>query len=889
MARLSQLSNLNVNPLKNPIIFRMPLRDLPSAWMEHIPFALYLMDLLRPESFVELGTFYGVSYCAFCQAVKELELSTRCYAVDTWAGDAHTGPYQSEVLESLHQHHDTRYGEFSTLIQSTFDEAVEHFEDGSIDLLHIDGYHTYEGVKHDLETWKHKLSSRAVILFHDTFERAGDFGVWKLWEELKIQYPHFEFVHGHGLGVIAFGKNVPSSLLPLLNASEDETGVIREFFYEMGQRIALITALAEKNQIESRLRSDLQEVEVLKKTLAFRILMRLRNMAGWFFPKGSRRRKLYSFTAIRVYSLAISLKPENVKQTFDKGMTFWKRNGSRPLARKIWLKVQGNVPYFFKKPKRRQMDKKSAEKILAKLDYKPVISVVMPTYNTPVRYLKAAIKSVQAQYYPHWELCICDDSSTNPSTLALLKSIDDKRIKVNFLEKNCGISGATNWAVESASGEFVAPLDHDDELLPDALLEIVGRLNEQPDLDVIYSDQDKIDPKGKRSEPFFKPDWSPEYLLAVMYIGHLLVLRRELFNQIGGMNTDFDGVQDYELMLRVAEQTSKIAHIPKILYHWRKIPGSVALGLDEKGEKIERLQAQAVNEHLKRIGFNAEASRHPVHRHRAMLAPKPRVQNPKVSIVIVTKDAPEQISRCLASIVERTTYRNYEIIVVDNGTTDLLAQSILRRYQVKLVPFNQPFNYSKANNLGVNAAGGEIIVLLNNDTEVISPDWLEQMLLYLDDPGVAAVGPMLLYPDQTIQHAGIVLGLRGTADHVMRGYPHTSDGYAGSLSCPRNVSVVTGACLMTRREDYLNFGGLVEYYGTHYQDVDLCLRFLSAGKRMVYVPYAVLIHYEGATRGKRYDHLDRALLLDTWGELIASGDPYYNPNFSLHLSDYIID
>jgi GT2 family glycosyltransferase len=305
------------------------------------------------------------------------------------------------------------------------------------------------------------------------------------------------------------------------------------------------------------------------------------------------------------------------------------------------------------------------------------------------------------------------------------------------------------------------------------------------------------------------------------------------------------------------------------------------MGLDEKGDKIEIMQTRAVNEHLSRLGIHSVAVQHPMHRHRVLIRPGPRESYPLVSIIILTKDAPQHLGRCLQSIFKQSTYSNYEVIAVDNGTTNPDALKILKDNPVKIVPFHEEFNFSKANNIGVQNSQGEFIILLNNDTEVITPDWIEELLFYCDFPDVGVVGPLLLYPDQTVQHAGVVLGFRGTADHIMRHFPSGSDGYAGSLSCPREVSAVTGACLMVKRSDYLNNSGLLEYYGTHYQDVDLCLRFLRNGKRNLYVPYAVLIHYESSTRGKFYDQMDRALLLDIWGDLIAAGDPFYNPNFSL--------
>jgi len=520
------------------------------------------------------------------------------------------------------------------------------------------------------------------------------------------------------------------------------------------------------------------------------------------------------------------------------------------------------------------------------LGYTPLVSIIMPTYNSPRAHLMSAIESVTSQIYDNWELCICDDGSKD-GTVSLLMEVasQDDRIKVNHLKENRGISGATNAALEMATGEYIALLDHDDLLTVNALLEVVALINDDKGIDVIYSDQDKVDEKGNLSSPFFKPDWSPELFLGVMYVGHLLVVRREAALDVSGFRQEFDKVQDYEFMLRISEQTNKIRHIPKILYHWRMIEGSLAYGLNQKND-IDELQASAVNTHLARLGVPAKAEANLRHRHRVTCKPLPSGSHPKVSIIIPTKDAPDHIQRCLASIYEKTTYGNYEVIVVDNGTVDKRALKTLSSFPAKVIPFNQAFNFSVANNIGVGSCDGEIVVLLNNDTEVVTPDWLEILLFYLYKDNVGIVGPMLTYPDRTVQHAGIVLGFRGTADHVMRGFPRESDGYAGSLSCAREVSAVTGACLMIRKDDYDRMGGLVEYYATHYQDVDLCLRVISKGKRIICVPQVELIHYESVSRKAYYDLVDRALLLDSWGDLIAAHDPYYNINFSLEHTDY---
>ena len=326
-------------------------------------------------------------------------------------------------------------------------------------------------------------------------------------------------------------------------------------------------------------------------------------------------------------------------------------------------------------------------------------------------------------------------------------------------------------------------------------------------------------------------------------------------------------------MLRISEQTRKIHHIRDILYHWRRIPGSVADAIDAKPGLTEK-QAKAVNSQLQRLGAKAHAEPRPGFHHRVRVVPTKRADYPCISIVIPSRDAPEHIERCLGSLYGKTSYPHFEVLVVDNRTTDARALSTLANHPIKRVQFDERFNFSQANNLGVSASNGSVLVLLNNDTEVVQGDWLEQMLFLLDDPEVAAVGPMLLYPDRTVQHAGVALGIRGTADPVLRGLPPDADGYFGSLACTREVSAVTFACVMMRRADYGAVGGLQEMFATHYQDVDFCLRLRERGRRILYTPHARLIHHESATRGSRYDVMDRALLLDRWGSIISEGDPY---------------
>lgn len=520
--------------------------------------------------------------------------------------------------------------------------------------------------------------------------------------------------------------------------------------------------------------------------------------------------------------------------------------------------------------------------------YSPLISIVVPVYDTPAALLEKMIVSVQRQTYGSWELCLVDDASPQPHVRPLLEqaAARDPRIRLAFRGSNGNISAATNTGIALARGEFIAFLDHDDELTPDALLEVVRVFNDDPDTDVVYTDQDKIDLDDRRSEPFFKPAWSPAYFESVMYVGHLLVVRTSLLNEVGGCDSTFDGVQDFELMLRLGEATKKIRHLPRILYHWRRIPGSIASDIAAKSGIVD-LQRKAVQAHLDRLAIKAVATT-AGSSHRVRVVPVARSHEPLVSIMVPSKDHPELIGPCLASLFEKTTYKTVEVIVGDNETTDPEALRVLDRYPVTRVPLAGRFCFAAFNNRMAEQARGDYLLLLNNDTEVVQPNWLETLMLYAEQDDVGAVGPLLLYGDGTVQHAGVILGPRGTADHVMRGFPGDSDGYAGSLQAAREVTAVTGACLLVRRDHYVACGGLNETFGRHYEDVDFCLRLRRMGLRNVFVGGARMVHHESKSRGNYYDFTDRVLLLDHWESWIHRGDPYYNPAFDPERVDYSV-
>jgi GT2 family glycosyltransferase len=888
-------------PLRFPIVFDEPRRvtDVES-WHGHIPFAFFAVAALRPGVVVELGTWKGDSYCAFCQAVQALGLPARCHAVDTWQGDEHTGPYGAEVLAELRDHHDPLYGSFSTLHQQRFDEAAPGFADGSVDLLHVDGTHTYEAVRHDVDMWLPKLSGRGVLLLHDTAVRDPGFGVWRLWKELEPRYPGFAFGHSHGLGVLAVGPAVDAAFTSFLAAARADP-LTERFFLALGSRIAAPArerraglsaayaagerALAAARRADAaEQRADASGREALAADAARAAAARELDDAQAALARTRAEAEVLRLERDR---LEADVRDREADLTEIVESVSWRitvplrsaKRGVRSLRHLVWRARMAHG-------RRRPVEAAPRPaRDLAQLRSRPLVSILTPVFDTEPEWLRRAVDSVRAQTYPHWQLCLADDGSTRTDTLAYLRSLEgEPAIEVSFGE-NGGIAAATNRALALARGELVAFLDHDDELEPDALLECVRLLDDQPETDVIYTDEDKVDRRGRRSEPFYKPDWSPEFFHGVMYVGHLLVARRSLVEQTGGLDSAFDGVQDYELMLRLSELTDRIAHLPRILYHWRKLPGSVASSPAAKSG-IAELQAAAVGRHLERLGVVASVRPNPAFPHRAIVRPAPRSPWPRVTVIVPTKDAPEHLRRCLNSIYSRTTYPSFEVILVDNGTTDAEALSLFERYPVEVFRLGGRFNFSRANNLALGRAHGEYVVFLNNDTHVQTAEWLEVLVGLGGLDGVGAVGPLLVYPNGKVQHAGVVLGMRGTADHIMRGFPSDVDGYAGSLSCTREVSAVTAACMAIRRGLFDELGGFDEHYGTHYQDVDLCLRLRESGLRNLFTPHAVVRHDEGVTRGSRYDHLDRALFLDRWGETIERGDPYYNPALSLAGDDY---
>ena len=522
----------------------------------------------------------------------------------------------------------------------------------------------------------------------------------------------------------------------------------------------------------------------------------------------------------------------------------------------------------------------------------PLISILVPTYNTDERWLRRCIESVIGQVYPHWQLCIADDASPDPRVMEVLNeyAAADSRIEIMRRPVNGHISQASNSALSMARGDYVGLLDHDDELRPHALLEMAEAIVAKPGVGLLYSDEDKLDEEGRRFDPYFKPDWNPDLLLSQNYVCHFTVIRTDLVRRVGGFREGFEGSQDHDLFLRCIEElpASAIHHVPRVLYHWRAITGSTALSRDEKDYAAEAGE-RAVAGHLERRHPEArvEALSHGHYRvHWPLPAPPP-----KVSLIIPTRDRVDLLRTCVDSILSRTHYPAYEVVVVDNQSSDPAALEYLAEIagdpRVRVLRYDAPFNYSAINNWAVEQCDGTVLGLLNNDVEVISQDWLDELVSHAARPGVGAVGAMLYYPNDTIQHAGVVLGIHGVAAHQYAGMPKGYPGHGGRVRVAQELSAVTGACLVVTRAAYESVGGLDEALQVAFNDIDFCLRLLEAGYRNVWTPFAELYHHESASRGAEDTDEKRerfgnevALMLRRWGPRLAR-DPAYNPNLTL--------
>jgi GT2 family glycosyltransferase len=516
--------------------------------------------------------------------------------------------------------------------------------------------------------------------------------------------------------------------------------------------------------------------------------------------------------------------------------------------------------------------------------YQPCISIITPVFNTPIAWIEGCVESVLNQVYEKWELILIDDDSDNPELLKLLPELAarDKRIVLTKSEKRGGISAASNRGLEVAAGEWIGFLDHDDLLEPDALFQHVKWLQDHRDADLIYSDEDKLTEDGLDS-PIFKPNWSPDYFLSCNYICHFTIVRAEVLGQVGGFRSEFDGAQDYDLFLRIIEKTTRIDHIPRVLYHWRRSRASTADNIRRKPGSLEtgRLALEA---HLERQAARGHVTvdwrTHAYWIKRDLTEAKP------ISIIIPVRDRVQLLKRCVESITRETTYAPYEIVIVNNDSETEEARDFLSSTKHRVLNYPGPFNFSALNNFAVEQTENPWLLFLNNDTEAIDGDWLTIMAEQIQRVEVGAVGPRLLYPDDTVQHAGIVVGVGGIAEHAFRGFPAEAPGVCRQLQVTRNYSAVTGACLLTRREVFNKVHGFdEERLPVTFSDVDLCLKIRRAGYLVVYTPFARLYHYESGSRRRTVEPMETGVMRERWADVLED-DPYYNPNLSRERADF---
>ena len=584
--------------------------------------------------------------------------------------------------------------------------------------------------------------------------------------------------------------------------------------------------------------------------------------------------------------------------TIKKGLLYLKHYGPKEFLIRLHERFEPEeIPYEIWYPAYVPDEKKLEKQRKTKIKPEILISIAVPAYRTPELFLRQMIESVIKQTYTHWELCIANGSPDDENMARVLEEYTaaDPRIKVKNLEENLGISGNSNAALDMASGDFTGLLDHDDLLAPNALFEIAKAASAHPDCDVIYTDEDKVTADLKEHfQPHLKPDFNLDLLRSNNYICHFFLVRTALLKKTGGFRQEFDGAQDYDLILRCTEQAREIVHVPEILYHWRTHKASTA---DNPASKMYAYEAgkRAIEEHLKRSGACGTVSHTPDYGFYRVTYPVSGC--PLVSILIPNKNEKEMLQSCIASIREKTTYPNYEILIVENNSE---TREIFHYYKelsaekdVRLFRYRKSFNYSAINNFGAAHARGEYIILLNNDTRVITPGWIEEMLGVCQRKEVGAVGVKLLYPDGTIQHAGCVVGMGGIAGNMFVDMPSERTGYLHKASLLQDMSAVTAACMMVKTDVFRKIGGFEEKLAVAFNDIDLCLRIREAGYLIVYDPYVQICHLESRTRGAedseekvRRFQSEIEFFRTRWIDILKKGDPYYNKNLSLTRWNY---
>jgi glycosyltransferase involved in cell wall biosynthesis len=763
-----------------------------------------------------------------------------------------------------------------SVLESKFNRNISHFKHGSLELweklirLHFEVANNIE-----LQSYRQNIDSyyNKNIFISDIDENC---------------YRDFIICSSDKLDVSNFFKikEEDNQKLNFLNDLIDST-------YKLSMEKGFLNIQERDQQIQEK-DQQIQEKEVQIQNLNSEIV-HLHNLAQSMRMKNRIKNVIKFFIPQKIWKILKYVK--NNPSSIKLGLYTLKTQGFKALINRI-SKVDNLSEdrilnsYTYNEPEYNDIILKQ----LKKFNKKPLISIIMPVYNVDPKWLELAIKSIEAQWYENWELCIADDKSTNEETIKYLKSIKNQKVKVKFLDTNLNISGSSNAALELASGEYIVLMDNDDEITPNALYEVVKVINEI-DAEFIYSDEDKLEMNGTFSDPHFKPDFAPDMFLSQNYISHLGVIKKELIEKVDGFTIGLEGAQDYDLYLKVLEHTNKIFHIQKVLYHWRKIPGSTAAEFSEKSY-AQNAGIEALQNAMKRrkIATNVENGKYPgTYRVKYEI-----LDNPLVSIITPFKDMPELLKMCIESILNKSTYKNFEIIGISNNSNESTTFDEMKRLEkldnrIKFYEYNVPFNYSDINNYAVNNyAKGKHIILLNNDIEIITPEWIENMLEHSQREEVGCVGAKLYYPNNTIQHAGISIGVLTLAGHNFKNYLREQTGYMGRESVIQNVSAVTAACLMIKTKIFKELEGLnEENLKIAFNDIDFCLRVQEKGYRNIFTPYAEAYHHESISRGaednpekiarfnKEVDYMKKR-----HRDILEKGDPFYNPNLTLNREDF---
>lgn len=887
----------------------------------HLPLTFVIADLVRPRLVVQVGPG-GDALAGWAQSVEELRTGGRVVGVSTGAG-AGAGT-QGGTVETAGP-----------------DEAAERVSGRVIDVLHVTPPADDESIRVAEAVMDSAERVRLVVV--DGPRPRGDApGNAAAWERLSPRGTHRVVGVGDGVGLIAPGGADDAAVAEVMadDARWDArgpglesagelvrlTGLARAAASRARDRgldprsddardviAALETALdAQRDELERRGRHFDDELAYLRTSLAVskRANDHLRKVNHNLVGENRDVHRTLGATLDEVVDAHAQLAEARQLVHDVTQSTSWKLTAFLRKRRQAPPPAPAPPAIATSSPGdrvSRPVDERDAyerrlelfpEVAVAESDAQvsipdgPVISVIVPVYNPPVEFLRRAIESVHEQIYPHWELCLANDASTDPEVREVLDqaAASDPRVKVVHRESNGHICASSNSALGLATGEWIALLDHDDELVPEALLAVAQTIGAEPRARLVYSDEDKLDGDGNRFFPFFKPPFDRRLLLGQNFVCHLLAAQRALVEQVGGFVEGYEGSQDHDLVLRMSEVLGddEIVHIPRILYRWRAIEGSTSLAHEAKPYARHAAQA-AVEDHMERVGLRGEVTRDTTYGYnRVRLAhPDPL---PSVSIIIPTHNGADLVRQCVDSIRAGWDYPGREVIVVDNQSDEdesLQYMADLERLPgFRVLRFDEEFNFARLNNFAAERAEGELLVLLNNDTEVVSPDWLHEMAAWAVRPEVGTVGARLLYPDGTFQHGGVVLGVGGVASHEHTGLPGDSPGYMGRALLVHDVDGNTGACLMVRASLYHEINGMDERLAVAFNDVDFCLRVEEAGYANVWTPHATLIHHESKSRGLEDNDakmarfkLEQGYMMWRWPDRIRA-DRHYNPNLT---------